>query len=431
MNQLVRLNHHEGLPSQGRRRRGARSGIFGVLDIGSTKIVCVIARIENDGQPRALGFGWQRARGIKGGNIVDLEEAERAIRAAVGQAEEMADTQLKGAIVNLSCGQPESRQQNIQWPIGGRAITEADLRAIMGEGRRRSAEDGRETVHAFPLGFTVDATPGAEDPRGMICETVAAKLHMVDAAQASLLNLGATLLRCDLMVEELVSAPFAAGLATLVDDEKQLGATVIDMGGGTTSISVFAEGHLLHTSQIPVGGWNVTNDLARGLATPIAHAERLKTLHGGVLGAPDDEREWLPVPQVGEEEDQIARIPRAMVIGIIRPRLEETFELVKDRLEAAGLTQEMGRRVVLTGGASQLVGVRELAGRVLERQVRLGRPHPVRGLPETASGPAFAAPLGLLAWGAGEGRPLLELMPGLERPVGRFRRLVNWLRDRA
>ncbi|WP_043334598.1 cell division protein FtsA [Belnapia moabensis] len=431
MNQLVRLGHHEGLPVQGRRRRGARNGIFGVLDIGSTKIVCVIARIENDGEPRALGFGWQRARGIKGGNIVDLEEAERAIRAAVGQAEEMADTQLKGAIVNLSCGQPESRQQNIQWPIGGRAITEADLRAIMGEGRRRSAEDGRETVHAFPLGFTVDATPGAEDPRGMICETVAAKLHMVDAAQASLLNLGATLLRCDLVVEELVSAPFAAGLATLVEDEKQLGATVIDMGGGTTSISVFAEGHLLHTSQIPVGGWNVTNDLARGLSTPIAHAERLKTLHGGVLGAPDDEREWLPVPQVGEEEDQIARIPRAMIIGIIRPRLEETFELVKDRMEAAGLSQEMGRRVVLTGGASQLVGVRELAARVLERQVRLGRPHPVRGLPETATGPAFAAPLGLLAWGAGEGRPLLELMPGLERPASRFRRFVNWLRDLA
>jgi cell division protein FtsA len=139
----------------------------------------------------------------------------------------------------------------------------------------------------------------------------------------------------------------------------------------------------------------------------------------------------VPVPQVGEEEDQIARIPRAMIIGIIRPRLEETFELVKDRLEAAGLSQEMGRRVVLTGGASQLVGVRELAARVLERQVRLGRPHPVRGLPETASGAAFAAPLGLLAWGAGEGRPLLELMPGLERPASRFRRFVNWLRDLA
>ncbi|MFC7544104.1 cell division FtsA domain-containing protein [Siccirubricoccus deserti] len=146
----------------------------------------------------------------------------------------------------------------------------------------------------------------------------------------------------------------------------------------------------------------MTNDLARLLSTPLAHAERLKTLHGGVLGAPDDEREWLPVPLVGEAEDQIARVPRAMVVGIIRPRLEETFELIKDRLEAAGLSQEMGRRVVLTGGASQLVGVRELAARVLDRQVRLGRPHPVRGLPETASGPAFASPLGLLAWAAGK-----------------------------
>ena len=181
----------------------------------------------------------------------------------------MADTQLRGAIVNLSCGQPESRHQRLQWPIGGRAVTEADLRAILGEGQRRSAEDGRETVHAFPLGFTVDATPGAEDPRGMVCDTLAARLHLVDAAQTSLRNLGACLLRCDLEVEELVSAPFAAGLATLVEDEKQLGATVIDMGGGTTTMAVFGEGHLLHTAQLPVGGWNVTNDLARGLSTPL------------------------------------------------------------------------------------------------------------------------------------------------------------------
>ncbi|MBV1797113.1 cell division protein FtsA [Siccirubricoccus sp. G192] len=431
MNQLARLPPPVEPPAPGRRRRGAKSGIFGVLDIGTTKIVCIIARIEGDGEPRALGFGWQRARGVKAGSIVDLEEAERAIRAAVGQAEEMADTQLRGAIVNLSCGQPESRQLHIQWPIGGRAVTEADLRAILQEGHRRSAEDGRETVHAFPLGFTVDATPGVNDPRGMICDAVAARLHLVDAAQASLRNLGACLMRCDLEIEELVSAPFAAGLATLVEDEKELGATVIDMGGGTTTLAVFAEGHLLHTAQIPVGGWNVTNDLARGLSTPLAHAERLKTLHGGVLGAPGDEKEWLPVPLVGEDEDHIARIPRTMVVGIIQPRLEETFELVKDRLEAAGISQDAGRRVVLTGGGSQLVGVRELAARVLDRQVRLGRPHVVRGLPETASGPAFAASLGLLGWASGEGRPLLDLLPGLERRPGAFRRFVNWLRDRA
>jgi cell division protein FtsA len=402
-----------------------------VLDIGTTKVVCLIARIEGDGEPRVLGFGWQRGRGVKGGNIVDLEEAERAIRAAVGQAEEMADTQLRGAIVNLSCGQPESRLLHIQWPIGGRAVTEADLRAILHEGRRRASEEGRETVHAVPLGFTVDATPGVDDPRSMICDTLGSRLHLVDAAQASLRNLGACLMRCDLDVEELVSAPFAAGLATLVEDEKQIGATVIDMGGGTTSVAVFSEGHLLHTAQIPVGGWQVTNDLARILSTPIGHAERLKTLHGGVHGASDDEREMLPVPLVGEDEDHIARVPRAMVVNIIRPRLEETFELVKERMEAAGVAKESGTRVVLTGGASQLVGVRELAARVLDRQVRIGRPHATRGLPETASGPAFAGAIGLLAWGAGEGRPVLDITPGPERARGAVRRLVDWLRERV
>ena len=419
-------------PAPPARRRNGRSGTFGVLDIGSSKVVCVIARVDGAGtEPRALGFGWQRAAGVRAGSIVDLERAEEAIRAAVGQAEEMAGTQLRGAIVNLSCGQPESRHQRIQWPIGGRAVTEADLRAIIGDGHRRSAEEGRETVHAFPLGFAVDAVPGVEDPRGMACDSLAARLHSVDAAQTSLRNLGACLLRCDLEVEELVSAPFAAGLSTLVEDEKQLGATVIDMGGGTTGMAVFGDGHLLHTAQLPVGGWNVTNDIARGLSTPLVHAERLKALHGGVLSAPDDEREWLPVPLVGEDEDHIARIPRAMVVSIIQARMEETFELVRDTLVAAGLTQEMGRRVVLTGGASQLVGARELAARILDRQVRLGRPHPVRGLPDTATGPAFAAPLGLLAWGAGEGRPLFDMLPGAERPPGLFRRFIDWLRDRA
>ncbi|MFM7423129.1 MAG: cell division protein FtsA, partial [Alphaproteobacteria bacterium] len=234
MNQLTRLpGAFEPAAAPPRRRRQARSGVFGVLDIGSTKVVCLIARIESDGSPRVLGFGWQRGRGVKGGSIVDLEEAERAIRAAVGQAEEMADTRLSGAIVNLSCGQPDSRQLHLQWDICGRAVTEADLRAILHDGRRRTAEEGRETVHAIPLGFTVDATPGADAPRGMICDVLGARLHMVSAAEASLRNLGSCLMRCDLEVEELVSAPLAAGLATWVEDEKQLGATVIDMGGGT------------------------------------------------------------------------------------------------------------------------------------------------------------------------------------------------------
>jgi cell division protein FtsA len=428
MSRIARLSATDTPPL---KRKRARSGPYGVLDIGSAKVVCLIGKVENDGRPRVLGYGWQRARGVKGGNIVDMQEAEHSIRAAVAQAEEMADLKLSGAIVNLSCGQPSSRLMNIQWPIGGRAVTEADLRAVLGEGRRRSQDEGRETVHATTLGFTIDSTPGVEDPRGMMCETLGARLHLVDAASAALRNLGLCLAGCDLEVEELVSAPFAAALSILVEDEKQLGATVIDMGGGTTNIAVYGEGHLLHTAQLPVGGWQVTNDLARGLATPLGHAERMKTLHGSCMEGGNDQKEMLSVPQVGEDDDHLVQVSRATVVGIIKPRLEETLELVRDRLEGALLHSEAGARVVLTGGASQLVGVRDLAARILDKPVRIGRPQPVPGLPDSALGPDFATTLGLLHWGAGEGRPLLDLDPGPERGNGRFIRFVNWLRDRV
>ncbi len=423
------------LPAVARRRRAARSGPFGVLDIGSSKIVCIIARVEGDGEPRVLGFGWHRSRGVKAGSITDLEEAERAIRAAVAQAEEQAQIRLTEVVVNLSCGQPESRIQQVNWHLGGRAVTEADLRAVLHEARRRNtapdAVEPREMVHAFPLGFSVDSTNGVEDPRGMICENIGAWVHMVDAGSAALRNLGAGLGRCELDAQELVSAPYAAGLATLVEDEKQLGATVIDMGGGTTSLAVFHEGQMVHAAHIPVGGIRVTSAIAQALSTPMVDAETIKTKFGSVQEAPQDEKEWLHVQQMGEDADQIVRVPRAMVVRIIRPRLEETFELVRARLEAAGVTADMGRRVVLCGGASQLVGVRELAAQVLDRQVRLARPHQVRGLPEIASGPAFATACGMLAWANGEGRPLFDLAPGADRAPGFYHRLIHWLRDRV
>jgi cell division protein FtsA len=413
------------------RPRHGRAGPFGVLDIGSTKVVCLIGRTESDGTLRALGFGWQKGRGVRGGGIVDLEAAEKAIRASVGQAEDMADTRLRSVTVNLTCGQPESRLFNVQWPVGGRAVDESDVRRVVNEARARAGVDGREVIHALPLTFSVDHTDGVTDPRGLFCEELTARLHVVDAVSTALRSLGACIARCDLDIGELVSAPMAAGLATLVADERELGATVIDMGGGTTGMAVFGESQLLHTAQLPVGGLHVTNDLARLLSTPVAHAERLKTLYGNAQSCPDDEREMLPVPLVGEEEHQLAKVPRSMVVNIIRPRLEETFEMVKERLDSSGLTRAAGTRVVLTGGACQLAGARELAGRILNKQVRLGRPTTLRGLPDSATGPAFATAAGLLAWTAGEGRTMHDVDLEVERPAGWVRRVVNFLRERV
>ena len=203
------------------------------------------------------------------------------------------------------------------------------------------------------------------------------------------------------------------------------------MGGGTTGMAVFAEGQLLHTAQLPVGGVHVTNDLARLLSTPVAHAERLKTLYGNVQSSPDDEREMLPVPLVGEEEHQIANVPRSMVVNIIRPRLEETFEYGEGPARQSGLARAAGNRVVLTGRRLP-AGGRARNGRADARTGRCGSAgRDAARLAGTASGPAFATAAGLLAWAAGEGRTIHDIDLDEERPTGLFRRFVNFLKERV
>ena len=412
------------------RLRPLRAGPFGVLDIGTSKVVCLIGRVDGDGL-RVLGLGHTQSRGVRGGGIVDLEAAEGCIRAAVGEAEKMADHRLRSVTVNLTCGHPESRLFDLQWPVGNRSVTEADVRRVVLEGLGRAFCEGRDTIHALPLSFAVDDTQGVADPRGLHCDILSARLHVVDAGTSALRNLQMTLERCELELGELVSSPMASGMSTLVEDERQLGATCIDMGGGATSLAVFSEGQLLHTAQLPVGGNHVTNDVARLLSTPVVEAERLKTVYGNAEPSPDDEREILTTPLVGEEDHDMQRIPRSRLVAIIKPRLEETFELVRDRLDGAGLVLESGTRVVLTGGASQLGGAREMASRILGRQVRLGRPAALRGLPDRASGPVLATAAGLLIWATGSGRHLADMDLTDARPTSVLRRFVSFLRDRV
>ncbi|MDE2516793.1 MAG: cell division protein FtsA [Rhodospirillales bacterium] len=423
-------------PDEGERPRSIRSGgAFGVLDIGTTKIACLIARVESDGSLRVLGSGIQKGRGVRGGAITDIEEAERAIRAAVGQAEDMADTRIRAVTVNLNCGQPESRLFNVQWEMGnqagGRPVEEQDIRRVVREGRLRATTEGREIIHALPISFAVDGMTGIADPRGLHCTTLTARLHVIDAAATALRSLATCIARCDLDVAGLVSAPMAAGLATLVADERELGATVIDMGGGTTGIAVFAEGHLQYTSTLQLGGTHVTNDLARLLSTPLTDAERQKTLYGSVHASPEDDREMLTVSLIGEEAHHFAKVPRSTIVSIIRPRMEEIFELVKDQLETAGLGRASGMRVVLTGGACQLGGVREMAAQILGRQVRLGLPAAIRGMPDSISGHSFAAASGMVRFVAGDGRTMQDIDFETERRGGVLRRIVNFIKDRV
>jgi cell division protein FtsA len=376
-----------------------RNGLIAALDVGTTKVACFLARVQDDGVPRIAGIGHQVARGMRNGAVVDMEVLEHSIRASVDAAEEMAGERVRTVVVNIAGGQPHSANVKVEVAMNGHPVGEADIRRMLEHGRAHHESAERELIHAIPVEYTIDGNEGVRDPRGMFGERLGVAIHVISAAVGPVRNLSTVVNRCHLDIEARVISPYAAGLACLVEDEKELGVTCIDMGGGTTSLAVFLGGQLVHTDVIAVGGAHVTNDIARGLSTPLASAERMKTLYGSAIPSAADDREILKVPLVGEDEDGAANsVPRSMLIQIIQPRLEETFELVRSHLEHGGFDKLAGRRVVLTGGASQMQGVRELAGLVLDKQVRLGRPVGLQGLPEATGGPAFSACAGLIRY---------------------------------
>lgn len=409
-----------------------RNGLIAALDVGTTKVACFIARAQDDGSLRVLGVGHQLSRGIRGGTVVDMEEAEHSIRASVEAAEQMAGERISQVVVGLSAGEPQSSSVKVEAALNGHEVNDSDIRRMLDHGRQHFATTERDLVHAIPVSFTIDATDGIRDPRGMAGERLGMNIHVVSAALGSVRNLSTVVNRCLLDIEAKAVSPLASGLACLVEDERELGVTLIDMGGGTTSIAIFTGGRLAHAEIVPVGGAHVTNDIARVLSTTLSHAERLKTLHGSAMPSPSDEREELKVPAVGEDDDASANhVPRSLLVQIIQPRIEETFELVRQALDNAGLARQTGRQVVLTGGASQLQGVREVAARILERRVRSGKPVGFHGLPEAASGPAFATCAGLLRYGASS--PLLRSgkdTKNTESWTSGFGRVGQWLREK-
>ncbi|GBR19319.1 cell division protein FtsA [Komagataeibacter nataicola] len=412
--------------------RKLRTGPFSVLDIGSTKIVCLIGRGEPDNTIRILGHGWRRSHGVRSGGIVDLREAESAIRNAVAQAEDMATERRDSIFVNLSCGHPESRHINARWPIGGREITKADVNRIIAEGRLRAVSEGRSAIHTLPLDYAVDDTQEVLDPRGHLCDLLSARLHVIDANTTALRNLEAVLSRVELKIAGMVSSPLASGLAVMSEDERNLGATVVDMGGGLTSIGVFGEGRLLHTATIPVGGLHITRDIAQGLSTSIDSAERLKTMYGSAELLAGDDNDPILVQLIGDNDHHYVRISRSKIVSIIHPRVEETLEMIRDRLEMAAVGPAADGRVILTGGGSLLEGIGPMAARILNRQVRLGRPRRIVGLPEnSATWPMFSTSAGLLAWAAGAADEMGEPDTRDARPGGLVRRFVDFIRDRV
>ncbi len=426
-----------GLPS------GPKSSIIASLDIGSTKISCLIAEhrqpqgrvsVEQRGPIKVLGFGHTAARGIRAGAVIDVNAAECAIRVAVDAAERMAETSISEVYVTMTGGRPGSES------FSGRVLTQTgvvsprDIDFAVSQALQTVNVGKRTILHLNPVNHVLDGVSNITEPLGLHGEELQTDIAVTTVDPAGLRNLELAVARAHLNVAGFVLAPYAAAKACLTADELELGTVLVDIGGAMTSIGYVRNGHLVASETIPLGGNHITNDVAQGLSTTMAHAERMKNLWGCVLADGHSEREMLAVPLLGERGvDTVQKISKSYLTNILRARSEEIFEHVAACLQGPVFANLNLARVVLTGGTSQLTGLRDLAAAVLGLPVRLGQPMNVTNLPEIARAPGFAVAAGGLCYAAAPDRhyamPQDAQAQFSRSRLGYVRRVGQWLAE--
>ena len=411
---------------------------FAALDVGGSKLACLIARRDSRQSAGFVlaGAGRQQSRGFTNGAISDIEALERTVRLAVEDAEREAGNRISRVRLGLTGAKLRSQLVSAGCMTGGREVSIRDVRRVHAACLAKVQIKGREVLGVWPVAYRVDDQEGVREPVGMVASRIGVLVNVVSAPVSVVRNLIECVSRAHLKIEQIVPSSIASAVGALVDDERENGAVCIDMGGGATSICVMLNGAPAWLSLVPAGGTHVTADLAQGLGTTFAAAERLKTVCGQADPEAPGLAERVEVPRLGDDGRLNAiRLPRQKLVDIIAPRIDETFEIIRDQLAASPIARVMPRRVVLTGGASQLAGVREAASRVLGVPVRLGRPVAAENLGETLSTPAFSTAAGLLtlsmaghpgAIGAG-------LAPGQNGGVssdgGMVNKTLRWLRE--
>lgn len=402
------------------------------LDIGSSKACCIIAKISRDKRINVVGYGYNASKGIKNGIITDLNQATLSVCNAVETAEQMANERINRVIVNISGEKTRSLVRNTSVSLHkNRPVSDADIEKLINKSNSKINLADNELIHCLPTNYRIDKGEPLKDPRDIYGENLSLDIMLGFYPAMLYKNLAAVIENAHLEIAERAFSAYASGLACLVDDEKELGATIIDIGGGTTSIATFKNGFPIHFSTIPVGGNNITNDIAWGLTTSFAHAEDLKNRHGCAFLISQDETESINVYPVGEEDDNsIRQIHKADLINIIAPRVEEMFEMIGRKLIEHGLKDLTSHRIVLTGGCSQLPGIREVANLVLDKQVRLGIPRNIPSIPKILYNPTFSTSLGMLLFAlnynerkpaGSSGRASVE--------IGSLGKILSWLKQ--
>ncbi len=392
------------------RQAAIKRGVMAVLDVGSHKISCLVLQFSPDepeadeadvtmpkmGSFRVVGVGTTRSRGVKFGEITDMGETEKAIRSAVAKAQKMAGLRVDHVIVSMAGGRPRSYGLSGEVEVERGEVSERDVGRVLANCPVPPFGAGRESIHALPVNFNLDHRSGLSDPLGQVGARLSVDMHLLTMTGAPVYDLLECLQRCDLEVAGLAFSGFASGVSALMENEKQLGAAIIDIGGGSSTLSIFIRKHMVYGDAVRLGGDHITSDISQGLQLSHDDAERIKTLHGGVLATGSDNGYEIEVPNpMAQWENDRRTVTRSELIGVMRPRVEEILEEVRERLDAAGFYGLPSQQMVLTGGSSQIPGIKDLAEQILGGQVRAGPPLRVLGLPQAYAGEAFSAAVGL------------------------------------
>ena len=367
------------------------------LDLGTTKVSAVVGEVDADGIT-ILGVGNVPCRGLRKGVVSNIEWTMRSVREAIEAAQTMAGVEIKTVYAGIAGSHIRSQGSDGVCAISGREVTRTDLDRVLEGARAIPVDADRMILHALPREYVVDAQDGIRDPVGMSGVRLQVRVNLVTAATSCVQNVIRCVERCGLTVADVVLEPLASADAVLSEDEKEIGVAVIDIGGGTTDLLLYADGGIAHTSIIPAGGNNITSDVAAGLRTPMAEAERLKRNYGCALGRMISDEEEIEVPGVGGHSPR--RVARRLLSDIIEPRVEEIFSEARRRIEETGLLEQVSSGCVLTGGAALMEGMVECAEEILGMPVRLGFPVGVKGIVQLVQGPQYATGVGLLRYGA-------------------------------
>lgn len=396
------------------------------LDIGTTKVSVVVGEITNDGVD-IIGIGSHPSRGLRKGVIVNIEATVESIKKAVEEAELMAGCDILNVYASISGSHIRGINSHGIVSVKEKIITERDIDRVIDGASAVVLPMDREIIHVIPQEFVVDDQDGIHEPLGMAGTKFEANVHIVTASIACIQNVIKCANRCGLNVNEIVLGPLASSEAILSPDEKELGVVVLDIGGGTTDIVVFSGGSVVHSASLPLGGNHITNDIAVGLRTPALEAEKIKQKYGCALSTLVHKDETIDVPSVGGRKSRV--LSRQILSDIIEPRMEEIFEIAKQKIVMTGLEESIASGIVITGGVASLQGVTELAEQVFDFPVTRSNPRGVGGLVDVIKTPIFATAVGLVIYGNKKRLEQSTRLQG-EGTLNRVKeRVRHWLQD--